>query len=305
MGKDKTNYEEIIRRIESGLTGDPQKDSKYLDEQCGNYCRHENSNEILGAIREIRVKMRSSDYKNQSGQGPPATGAERIIKEIESGLTGDPIKDDRFLDEQSGKYSKHELSNDIFAAIRRMRADISSQKKKNETARPIEGSSKEKPPENTQPRIFGDYIIDTKIIEESNKSREFEGYADTSDEFCPITENKPSTEYEGIINTIRSGMTGNPDKDKRYLEKQSKKYKNHELSDEILPAIGQMVEVTKRAECDNIIKEIGAGRPENPKKDRTYLEKQRKRYSDHEYSAQIDYAIGLMMYSQQPNKGKK
>lgn len=48
-------------------------------------------------------------------------------------------------------------------------------------------------------------------------------------------------DYEEIMRTITSGLTGNPESDVEYLEEQSEIYKTHELGTEILRGIGRIM----------------------------------------------------------------
>ena len=47
--------------------------------------------------------------------------------------------------------------------------------------------------------------------------------------------------YEEIMEEIKSGLTGNPDEDGKYLLEQSEKYQHHELSKEITRGIGRLL----------------------------------------------------------------
>lgn len=47
--------------------------------------------------------------------------------------------------------------------------------------------------------------------------------------------------YDEIIKDITNGLTGDPEKDKKYLLDQGEKYKDHEMNKEILRAIGRMI----------------------------------------------------------------
>ena len=46
-------FDVVMRNIAAGLTGDPQKDSRYLLEQCQKYKDHEFGREILRACRRM------------------------------------------------------------------------------------------------------------------------------------------------------------------------------------------------------------------------------------------------------------
>ncbi len=48
-------------------------------------------------------------------------------------------------------------------------------------------------------------------------------------------------EFEKIMSEINSGLTGEPEKDMAFLNEQSKKYKNHKYSKEILRACGRLM----------------------------------------------------------------
>ena len=47
--------------------------------------------------------------------------------------------------------------------------------------------------------------------------------------------------YDEIMQTITSGLTGEPEKDVKYLYEQGQLYKTHELSREILRGIGRLM----------------------------------------------------------------
>jgi hypothetical protein len=60
-----SGFTEIIKEIIMNLTGDREKDSKYLMEQIEKYRHHEYGVEILKAIRRIIYGVLPEEYKNE------------------------------------------------------------------------------------------------------------------------------------------------------------------------------------------------------------------------------------------------
>jgi len=229
--KERKQLEEITKNIESGLTGNSDNDMKYLDRMCSVYSGHELSDEILGAIKELRITTANKQV------------LEDIIKKIRSGLTGDREKDMKYLDGQSSKYSIHEHSTEILGAIKEMRITT----------------------------------VNKQVLED-------------------------------IIKEISSGLAGDREKDMKYLDRQCGKYCRHESSEDILRAIKEMRiafipkeesrevdSLTKKQSYDEIIKEIRSGLTGDYKKDGQYLDELGKKYAKHEMGKEITREIGRMM----------
>ena len=361
MGKKakKSEFDEIIKNIESGLTGDPQKDMKYLDQQSGNYSKHEQNDLIMGEIKRMRSEIRLQKEKE--------TEYEKIITGIESGLTGDAKSDMKYLDQQCGIYCKHESSDDILRAIGGMRNKIRSQWKTDKTNRPASeltfpemseeiklgltnDSEKEEDPHNKQAgkqpaddRSFdeilkeiesgltGDSKKDEKYLDEQSekyskheKSKQIIGAIGgirykirsgaNKDKAAPP---KHESELEEIKKEIKSGLSGERDKDMLYLDEQAKKYAKHTLKADILSAIGTMRYDFKHSEFDGrkpsvqgteydaIMKEILSGLKGDYEKDRDYLDKKAKKYAKHVLGSEIIREIGRMTYDMLPPEKKK
>ena len=64
-------------------------------------------------------------------------------------------------------------------------------------------------------------------------------------------------DFDEIMREITGGMTGDNEKDIRYLMDQAEKYKDHEMGKEIVRAVGRLVykcvPEDKRAELDRIV----------------------------------------------------
>lgn len=58
-------YKEILQEIESGLTGDPNKDLKYLHKQLEKYQSHHNAHEISRALARFILDLLPSDEKEK------------------------------------------------------------------------------------------------------------------------------------------------------------------------------------------------------------------------------------------------
>lgn len=59
------SFDEIMKEITSGLTGDNEKDIKYLDEQCEKYKNHKYSIEIIRACGRMIFDLISEDKKSE------------------------------------------------------------------------------------------------------------------------------------------------------------------------------------------------------------------------------------------------
>ena len=57
------DFDTIMREITSGLTGEPEHDIPYLQEQCQNYKDHEFSTEILRACGRMTFQLIPEDKK--------------------------------------------------------------------------------------------------------------------------------------------------------------------------------------------------------------------------------------------------
>lgn len=77
-------YDEIMRKITQGLTGDASADMKYLKEQMESYKDHEMSQEILRACGRLMYDLIPEDKKEELGKviGNELKGVEATLDEI-------------------------------------------------------------------------------------------------------------------------------------------------------------------------------------------------------------------------------
>lgn len=59
------DFEEIMKEITSGLTGDPKQDMSYLQEQMEKYKDHEYGKEIIRACGRLLYKAMPDDMKEE------------------------------------------------------------------------------------------------------------------------------------------------------------------------------------------------------------------------------------------------
>ena len=77
-------YDEIMRKITQGLTGDASVDMPYLKEQMENYKRHEMAQEILRACGRLMYELIPADKKEELSKviGNEMKGVEATLDEI-------------------------------------------------------------------------------------------------------------------------------------------------------------------------------------------------------------------------------
>jgi len=123
--------EDIIKDIRTGLTGDREKDMKYLDGQSSKYSRHPLNEEILREIKRMRFETLPEEKKAEMKRSVDESGLNAIMSEIKAGLMGKPVRDKRYLEKQIEKYKNHELADEIKREIGLMMNSLSAQSKTN------------------------------------------------------------------------------------------------------------------------------------------------------------------------------
>ena len=81
---DKTIFEAIMREISHGLTGDPDTDMKYLDEQGKKYKDHEYGKEILRACGRMMYELIPDDKKEEMNRAlkNDRMGIDAVLEEV-------------------------------------------------------------------------------------------------------------------------------------------------------------------------------------------------------------------------------
>ena len=81
---DKKKYDEIMREITSGLTGDPDKDLPYLKAQTEMYKDHELGTEIVRACGRLIYEVLPEDTKKKLSQhfSNDMTGIDSTLEEV-------------------------------------------------------------------------------------------------------------------------------------------------------------------------------------------------------------------------------
>lgn len=81
---DNKDFDSIMREITGGLSGDPQKDMAYLEEQMQNYKEHELSKEIIRACGRLIYELIPDDKKEELAKAinNDASGTEAALEEV-------------------------------------------------------------------------------------------------------------------------------------------------------------------------------------------------------------------------------